>query len=70
MKIASYIRCGTPDSDWGFRLPDLSAERIERCYSEFRRHCIEKHQLEDTDTDSQVFLDFDEGTLTLLKQND
>ena len=70
MKLRNYIRCGTADCDWGFRLPDLSAERIERCYAEFRMQCIERHQLEVTSVDSQVYLDFQEGTLTLIKQND
>ncbi len=41
MKIAGYIRCGTADCGGGFRLPDLSAERMERCYAEFLE--IQKH---------------------------
>jgi hypothetical protein len=70
MKVRDYIRCGTPDCSWRFGLPDLTAERIERRYGEFRKHCIEKHQLKDTDIDSQMYLDLQEGTLTLIKQND
>ena len=66
MKMDGYIRCGTPDCDWGFSLPDVSTERIERCYAEFREHCIERHQLENTDVDSQMLLDFQQGTLTLI----
>jgi hypothetical protein len=69
MKLRNYIRCSTPDCDWSFGLPDLSAERIERCYAEFRMHCIERHQLEVTSVDSQMYLDFLEGTLTLIKQS-
>jgi hypothetical protein len=70
MKIEGYIRCGIPDCDWGFELPDLSKDRVEKCYTEFREHCIDRHKLDERDTNSQMFLDFQEGTLTLVRQND
>jgi hypothetical protein len=67
MKVRGYIRCGTADCDWGFHLPDLQEERVERCYAEFRAHCIERHGLDETDTEAQMFFDLDAGTLTVLK---
>jgi hypothetical protein len=61
------IRCGTPDCDWGFRLPDMSAWRIERCYAKCREHCIERHALRKNDTDAQMFFDLKEGRLIFFK---
>src|SRR5262249_14111624 len=26
-----FIRCGTPDCDWGKKMPDLSEQRLELC---------------------------------------
>ena len=61
------IRCGTPDCDWGFPLPDLAPWRVETCYDEFREHCIERHALLETDINAQMYFDLKEGTLTLWK---
>ena len=62
------IRCGTPDCEWGFSMPDLGELAVEACYSGFRKHCVQVHGLkEDDPADSQVFLDLGKWTLTLLK---
>lgn len=61
------IRCGTPDCDWGKMMPDLSAEQVALCYSEFRKHCIQRHGLHEWDTDAQMHLNLEQWTLTLLK---
>jgi hypothetical protein len=45
----------------------LQEERVERCYAEFRAHCIERHGLDEADTEAQMFLDLDAGTLTMFK---
>jgi hypothetical protein len=41
------IRCSTPDCDWGHRVQDLSEEQLNLCYSEFRKHCIERRELQE-----------------------
>jgi hypothetical protein len=61
------IRCGTPDCDWDFPLPDLASWRVEKCYDEFGQHCIERHGLRESDTDAQMYFDLKGGTLTLWK---
>jgi hypothetical protein len=40
--------------------------RITKCYAEFRKHCIKRHALRESDTDAQMFFDLKEGTLTLI----
>jgi hypothetical protein len=35
-KVTKYIRCGTPDCDWGTPFVDLSENRLDRCRNEFR----------------------------------
>jgi hypothetical protein len=47
--VRGYIRRGTPDRDWGFRLPNLSEYRLKQCYAKFREHCVERHDLRETD---------------------
>ncbi len=49
------IRCGTPECDWGFPLPDLAPWRVEKCYAEFGPD------------NAQMYLDLKVGTLTLWK---
>jgi hypothetical protein len=61
------IRCGTPDCDWGFHMPDLGELALESCYSSFRRHCVEIDGLSEADSEAQVFLDLEKWTLTILK---
>lgn len=65
--VKGYIRCGTPDCDWGFRLPNLSEYRLKKCYAKFREHCVETHDLRETDINARMFLDLEEWTLTLFK---
>jgi len=66
MSSSFVIRCGTPDCEWGFPMPDLDEPAVEACYSSFRKHCAEVHGLKEHD-DSQMFLDLGQRTLTLLK---
>jgi hypothetical protein len=40
---------------------------MEKCYAEFRQHCVERHALLEDDTDAQMWIDLKEGTLTLMK---
>jgi hypothetical protein len=49
-------------------LPDISQSRIEKCYAEFRQHCVEKHGLDRNDTELRMFLDLTACTLTLPQQ--
>jgi hypothetical protein len=44
------IRCGTPDCDLGKKMCDLGEEQLRLCYSEFRKHCIQRHDLQEWDT--------------------
>ena len=61
------IRCGSPDCEWGFPMPDLGEATFKACYSSFRKHCVAVHRLRDDDlADSEVFLDLGKWTLTLL----
>jgi hypothetical protein len=62
----TILRCGTPDCDWGFPLPDLALWRVEMCYAKFGQHCVETHGLLETDN-AQMYLDLKVGTLTLWK---
>jgi len=69
MKVTGHICCGTADCDWGFALPDTSETRMNKCYAEFRQHCIERHGLGEADEEAEMFLDLMEGTLTLIKSS-
>jgi hypothetical protein len=61
------IRCGTPDCDWGKKMCDLGEEQLRLCYSEFHKHCIHRHDLQDWDTTPDVYLDLENWLLTLIK---
>jgi hypothetical protein len=43
------IRCGTADCDLGHRVSDLGEGQLNLCRSEFRKHCIQRHKLEEWD---------------------
>src|SRR5690348_4421152 len=45
--MSVIIRCGTPDCDWGHRVSELGEEQLNLCYSEFRKHCMQRHDLEE-----------------------
>jgi hypothetical protein len=60
------IRCGTPDCDWGYRVPDLIDPWITKCYAAFREHCIEWHQLDPDDTERFMQFDLVEFILALV----
>jgi hypothetical protein len=63
-----FLRCGTPDCDWGFPVSDFTEEHINERDAQFRQHCIERHGLDPADTEAHFFLDLNKRTLTLLKQ--
>jgi hypothetical protein len=65
--MSTLIRCGTADCDWGHTVLELSEEQLDLCYSEFRKHCIQLHELEEWDTDAHMRLDLLHWTLTLIK---
>jgi hypothetical protein len=55
---------------FGLSSPDLGEDCLEECYGQFREHCIERHRLVEDDTESYMFFNFEEGTLTLCKHDD
>jgi len=58
------IRCETPDCDWGHKMHGVGEDQLRFCYSKFREHCIQRHDLEEWD--SPVHLDL-KWMLTLIK---
>jgi len=40
---------------------------LRRCYAEFRKHCIQTHDLQEWDTPPHVYLDLKSWLLTLTK---
>jgi hypothetical protein len=65
--MSFVIRCGTPDCDWGKKMCDLGEVQLRLCYSEFRKHCIQRHDLQEWDTTPHVHLDLEHWMLTLIK---
>ena len=58
------IRCGTPDYEWGFPMPDLGELALDSCYSTFRKHCMETPGLrQDNVADCAMHLDLEKWTL-------
>jgi len=41
--------------------------QLRLCYSEFRKHCIQRHDLQEWDATSQMHLDLENWLLTLFK---
>jgi hypothetical protein len=64
--MSFVIRCGTPDCDWGHEMHDMGEDRLRLCYSEFRKHCIQRHDLQEWDTTPQVHLDLENWLQTLI----
>ena len=46
---------------------DLGQDQLRLCYSEFRKHRIQRHDLQEWDTTSQVHWDLENWLLTLIK---
>ena len=68
--MKSFVnRCGTPDCDWGKKMCDLGEDQLRLCYPEFRKHCVERHHLWETVVDAQMFLNLENWTLTLFKDD-
>jgi hypothetical protein len=65
--MSFVIRCGTPDCDWGDRVSDLGQEQLKLCYSEFRKHCVQRHDFHEWDTTAMMELNLEHWILTLIK---
>jgi hypothetical protein len=65
--MSFVIRCGTPDCDWGKKMCDVGEEQLRLCYSEFRKHRIQRHDPQEWDTTPHVHLDLENWLLTLIK---
>jgi hypothetical protein len=61
------IRCGTPDCDWGYKMHDTGGDQSRLWYAEFRKHCIQRDDLREWDTTSDVHLNLEYWMLTLIK---
>jgi hypothetical protein len=61
------IRCGTPDCEWGHKMLDMGEDQLRLCYSEFRKHCMQRHDLQEWDATPHVHLDLEHWVLTLIK---
>jgi len=46
---------------------DLGQDQLRLCYAEFRKHCRQRHDLQEWDTTSLMHLDLENWLLTLLK---
>jgi hypothetical protein len=51
------VRCSAADYD----------EQLRVCHAEFRRHCIQRHRVQEWDMTSHVHLDWENWLLTLIK---
>jgi hypothetical protein len=56
LMVKDYIRCGTPDCDWGFEISNFSETEFKKCFAKFREHCVERHELRETDINARMFL--------------
>ena len=65
--MSFIIRCGTPDCEWGHKMHGVSEDQLRFCYGEFRKHCIQRHNLREWDTTPHVHLDLENWLLTLIK---
>jgi hypothetical protein len=61
------IRRGSPDCNWGHRVSDLGQEQMELCFSEFRKHCLRRHDLREWDMTSHLHLDLEKWMPALIK---
>ncbi len=66
-RAKTYIRCGSPDRDWGTPMPGFSEGELDRCRDEFREHCIERRGLGPDDGERLAWFDLEALTLTLLE---
>src|SRR5258708_2613808 len=57
--MSFVIRCGTPDCGWGHKMRDMGEDQLRLCYSEFRKHCIQRHNIQEWDTTPHVHLDLE-----------
>jgi hypothetical protein len=57
-RTAIRLRCGTPHCKWSVTSPDLSEVHVEYCYARFREHCIDRHNLDEDDTERYFFFNF------------
>jgi hypothetical protein len=64
-RTETYVRCGTPDCDWG---TPLAESQLSRCRREFREHGIQRHGLDPDDTERVCWFDLEALTLTLVDE--
>ena len=48
--VSFVIRFGTPDCEWGHKMPDMDEDQFRLCYSEFRKHFMQRYDLREWDT--------------------
>jgi hypothetical protein len=53
------IRCGTPDCDWSYKMHGMGEDQLRLCHAEFRKHCMQRHDLQEWDTTPHVHFDQD-----------
>jgi hypothetical protein len=63
----SLIRCAVPDCEWGFKIAKFA--EVNKCYEDFRLHCITVHGLSRDDFDSSLHLDLEKLTLSLVRSH-
>jgi len=51
----------------GHRVSELSDEQMKLCFSEFRKHCMQRHGLQEWGTDALMQLELEHWMLTLIK---
>jgi len=49
---------------------DLGEEQLNLCYAEFRKHCIQRHDLQGWDVTSYMHLDLEHWILTFILKHD
>jgi hypothetical protein len=63
----SQFAAERPTASGAIKMHDLGEDRLRLCYSEFRKHCIERHDLQVWDSTPQLYLDLENWLLTLIK---
>jgi hypothetical protein len=46
---------------------DMGEDQLGLCYAEFRKHCIQRHDLQEWDMASHMHFDLENWLLTLIK---
>jgi hypothetical protein len=59
--------CGVQVCDWGHKMHDMGEDQLRLCYAEFRKHRVQRHDLQEWDTTSLMHLDLEKWMLILIK---